>query len=437
MTVYYPHPADLSFLGGPEDGWILDSIFQEVDLDTGELIFEWRASDHIAVDSTMRSTLDSDDGKTPTSGFDYFHINSIDKDHTGNYIISARHTHQILCISPQGETIWILGGKHNMFTDLSAGRATDFTWQHHARWHAPNNTLSLFDNAQSTTGGLPYRGDHSRGLLLRLDTTAHTAQLVHDYSDLAHPKLTASQGSMQVLAAADATGEGGRVLVDYGFVPAWTEFAPGGDVLCDVRLAPWVLWPLGMVTSYRGFKTARWVGRPGSVPSTSLRPADGVLYVSWNGATEVVAWVLQGAEWEGLVREGGFEDLAVQRKDGFEAGLEVADDMPRYLRVAAVDRDGAVLGYSQVVDRYVGNAGGSWWPPRLLTVACVMLGVAVALLLVVRRVRRALLRRFPRAAAMAEVMSEWKRRSLEWTGISVWDASRRPEYRELPSWGDG
>ncbi|KAJ4393227.1 hypothetical protein N0V93_002435 [Gnomoniopsis smithogilvyi] len=428
MTVYYPQPADLTSFGGPEDGWLLDSIFQEVDIDSGELIFEWRASDHITIDSTMRSSLDTNEGMTPISGFDYFHINSIDKDHLGNYIISARHTHQVLCISPQGETLWILGGKYNIFTDLSSGRATDFAWQHHARWHG-NDTLSLFDNSKSTTTGDSNHTDHSRGLLLRLDTDTRTAKVLHDYYDPAHPKLASSQGSMQMM---DDTG---NVLVDYGFLPAWTEFSPAGDVLCDVHLAPSIIWKLGMVTSYRAFKTTQWVGRPRYAPKTHHRPADGILYVSWNGATEIENWVLQGAEWEG-VHDEIFEDVDVQMKEGFEASFGITDDMPQYLRVAAVDRDGAVLGYAQVVDRYVGNAESTSLLQSPWIVIPVTLVVAIASFLALWQVRRVLLRHFPRGVTMAEVISEFKRMSFEWPGTSNQRMSRGLEYRELESWED-
>lgn len=428
MTIYYPQPADLTSFGGPEDGWLLDSIFQEVDLETGELIFEWRASHHIPIESTMRSTLDTDEGLSPSSGFDYFHMNSIEKDHLGNYILSARHTHQILCISPQGETLWILGGKNNTFTDLSSGRATDFAWQHHARWHG-TDTLSLFDNSKSTTRGDNNHTDHSRGLLLRLDTDAKTAKVIHDYSDPAHPKLASSQGSMQMME------DTGRVLVDYGFLPAWTEFSSAGDVLCDVHFAPWVIWKLGMVTSYRAFKSTTWVGRPAYAPKIHLRPADGVLYVSWNGATEVEKWVLQGSDWEGVYDEV-FEDVDVQMKEGFEAGFELVDDMPQYLRVAAFDRNGEVLGYTTVTDRYVGNVDAGSLLLTILIVLSVMLVVTIVSLLVLWRVRRGLLRRFPEGITVAEIISELKKMSFEWPGMSTQGRRRGPEYRELESWDD-
>ncbi|KAK3629071.1 hypothetical protein LTR56_006532 [Elasticomyces elasticus] len=40
-------PSDPSF-AGPKKGYVWDSVFQEIDLKTGKLLFQWRASDHFA-----------------------------------------------------------------------------------------------------------------------------------------------------------------------------------------------------------------------------------------------------------------------------------------------------------------------------------------------------------------------------------------------------
>ncbi|KUI53584.1 hypothetical protein VP1G_00882 [Cytospora mali] len=423
ISVYYPQAIDLSPVGGPVDGWVLDSIFQEVDLDTGDLIFEWRASDHIPIEMTMRSFVGSDLGDSPDTGFDYFHINSVDKDHLGNYIISARHTHTVICISPQGETLWILGGKQNMFKDLSDGRATDFSWQHHARWHG-TNTLSLFDNAKSTNGGHKFMGDHSRGMMLELDTEAMTAKLLHDYYDPKHPKLSESQGSMQVM-------DSGKVLVDYGFFPAFTEFSPEGEVICDVRLAPWLIWQVGMVTSYRGFKTDRWVGKPWYAPEVSLRPSEGVIYVSWNGATEVDRWVLQGADWDGVSQEV-YEDLDIQTKDGFEMGFDISDDYPQYVRVTALDKNGDILKHTIVMDRYVGNAKSSGAHGFLVTM-CVMIVLMIVAIIFRKNLYGVWRRGFPQrtVAGVRGVFASVRRRSAEWRR-----SGGKSEYNELQNYED-
>jgi hypothetical protein len=36
-------PTDLTSMGDPEGGTVLDGIAQEVDIETGEVLFEWPA----------------------------------------------------------------------------------------------------------------------------------------------------------------------------------------------------------------------------------------------------------------------------------------------------------------------------------------------------------------------------------------------------------
>lgn len=44
--------TDLSSVGGPVEGFAWDCIIQEIDIVTDELLFEWRALDHVPVDET-------------------------------------------------------------------------------------------------------------------------------------------------------------------------------------------------------------------------------------------------------------------------------------------------------------------------------------------------------------------------------------------------
>ena len=353
MTVYLNTPADLSAIGGPADGWILDSIFQEVDIETGTLLFEWRASKHVGLrDSMLNFALEGKSaGRDPQTSFDFFHINSVDKDESGNYVISARHMHSVMCISATdpSEILWTLGGTKNKFHDLSDGHATDFAWQHHARVHA-NHTITIFDNARSES--IEYVGEYSRGLLLQLDTAAWTVKRLAEYADPSHRYRAQSQGSAQLM-------DDGKMLLGYGFLPNLVEFASDGRVLCDVRLAPLVISSFGMVTSYRAFKTSSWVGKPKTIPSIYLRASDRRMFVSWLGATEVDRWILQGADWEG-VQQDRYVDLLEKDKDGFEVSITLHDQMPEYIRVAAVDEKGNVLKHSEVVSRKKGNAPATW-----------------------------------------------------------------------------
>jgi hypothetical protein len=162
--------------------WIWDCVLQEVSVDTHDVVFEWRASEHIDMNDTYHLVRQAGSYEDP---FDWFHMNSIDKDELGNYLVSARYTHSVTYIDGRtGGVIWVLGGKSNMFMDLSNGSAINFAWQHDTRFVSPDlftqtyvppteqpgystRLLSLFDNAAEDQNYV-YGMDHSRGLLLEV-----------------------------------------------------------------------------------------------------------------------------------------------------------------------------------------------------------------------------------------------------------------------------
>ena len=77
-------------------------------------------------------------GKNKDDAFDFFHINSIDKTESGDYIVSARYMLAVICVSGKtGEILWQLGGKNNNFKDLD--HALNFAWQHHGRAITPSH----------------------------------------------------------------------------------------------------------------------------------------------------------------------------------------------------------------------------------------------------------------------------------------------------------
>ena len=68
MTLYEIVPGDVSMFRefdpqkNPDDkdaNYIWDGVFQEINLDTGDLIFEWRASEHVNVTETYRPVYGS------------------------------------------------------------------------------------------------------------------------------------------------------------------------------------------------------------------------------------------------------------------------------------------------------------------------------------------------------------------------------------------
>ncbi len=229
-SAYRARQYDLSSVGGPRNGTLLDSYFQEIDVTTGKVILEWRASDHVEVSESYMPVP-----TRPSVPYDFFHLNSVDVDTDGNIIVSARHCFCVYKLDRStGNVIWRLHGKHS---DFKMMKGTKFFWQHHARHH-PGNVLTLFDDGAGAT----FNESHSRGLKLKLRYDSMTCELVQAYEP--HPTiLAASQGSVQVL-------ENGNVFVGWGNQPYFSEYSSDGRLLYCGKLP-------NEVFSYRAFR-APW-----------------------------------------------------------------------------------------------------------------------------------------------------------------------------------
>jgi hypothetical protein len=333
MTVYKPTYIGKMSGHGAFMGWIWDCIIQEVDIATQKLIFEWKASEHYDIWSSHN--LEGQTG-THNAPYDFFHLNSIDKDPSGNYLISSRYMHSLTYINGQtGDIIWIMGGKQNQFTDISDGKALSFTWQHHARWHDNYTTITLFDN------GADYghkTAKFSRGLHLSVDTQAMTVSLIQEYIN-PEKILSSSQGSLQVLP-------NDNVFIGYGYNGVWTEFTPDGNAICDVHFESASRFNTGDVQSYRMMKYKNWVGKPSTNPDLAIE--GDVAYISWNGATNVVTWNLERAS----AAEGNditYTEIKGVVKSGFETAI-VLDGITGLLRITGVDHDGKLLGSTSIVE---------------------------------------------------------------------------------------
>ncbi|KAI4755600.1 hypothetical protein E4T52_12306 [Aureobasidium sp. EXF-3400] len=392
LTVYEVYPHDLSQLRNFEEWeedphYIWDSLFQEIDIETNELLFQWRASDHYSVDETFKAIGGAGTRNEP---FDWYHINSVQKDEFDNYLVSARYTHTVTYINgTSGDIIWILGGKRNMFKDLDNGFATNFAWQHDARFHSKTEfpelfsedialhgsskeidgvtkqLVTLFDNSAED---VEHTLDSSRGLLLEVTyPSAHLPSIQHDLTkrddvqtqddrylakviqSYDHPQgpLSTSQGSVQVIPSEDDKKDS-KVFVGYGYNALFSEYSADGTLLCDNHFATNYSWGTGDVQSYRSFKFP-WIGRPVD-PPTAVLSTDGQIYISWNGATEVGGYVLQHTR-KFPASEKAWKNVLHIDKSGFETVIDIEDaELLRYIRIKAVDKKGVMLGVSREID---------------------------------------------------------------------------------------
>src|SRR5215212_1878664 len=313
LTIYNLVSQDLSYLGGPVAGRVIEGVAQEPDIETGEVLFEWHSLDHVGVEESYNENYYSDQ-------LDYFHINSIDVDHDHNLLISARNTSAVYKVDKvergSGEILWRLGGKRS---DFEMGEGTRTAFQHDAR-RQEDGTITIFDN-----GAYPPVHEQSRAIQLRLDEEAMKATLVREYTS-PEKILATSQGNAQFLS-------NGNVLVGWGSEPFVSEFSGDGELLMNAGFPP-------ECESYRAFRFS-WSGLPASVAALAVgrRSSNRVtLYASWNGSTEVTAWeVLSGPHPNHL------EPLGEVPRDGFETAM-LAQTKDPFVAVRARDSSGEILG---------------------------------------------------------------------------------------------
>jgi Arylsulfotransferase (ASST) len=294
---------------------VLEGAFQEIDIKTGKVLFEWHSVGHVALLESYYH-LPRHPGKT----YDYFHINTIEVDDDGNFLVSARNTHTIYKINRRSGTVmWRLGGKRS---DFELGRGVRFGWQHDVR-RQQDGTITIFDNAAA-----PKLRRQSRGIVLRVDERRKHATLLHTFVHTP-PIVAVDQGNMQKLP-------NGNYLIGWGHQPFVTEFGPQGKTLLDLRFAR------EGADSYRAYRFP-WVGRPHNKPAIAVE--GDTLYASWNGATEVKAWQLLGGPVKKKLRP-----LLTVEKTGFETAIALPAEAA-WVAVRALDRLGRSMARSQAVGR--------------------------------------------------------------------------------------
>lgn len=209
----------------------------------------------------------------------------MDKNGDGDYLVSARHLNCIFKISgTTGSVLWQLGGKNSSFLqDFS------FTWQHDARFLEENSTVTIISFLDNESNG-KYRGaDVSSALVVALDvqSTPMTARLL---KRIIRPdrELSHFRGNVQVM-------DNENTLVEWGTPSYLTEFSPDGTLLQEARFYSENL------VNYRAFKYS-FSAEPYEDPTLvlhSYNPSRGktvsMLYISWNGATDVHSWNFYGA----------------------------------------------------------------------------------------------------------------------------------------------
>ena len=335
-------PRNLSKYGGAYNGALIDSAVQEYNLKTGKLIRSWDALDHIPLSQSQASL--------PTNAFpwDAYHINAIELVGNGSFLVDraggdtrAVDPRQGRGVGPRRDAharprnVDLLGdqlrdrGESGEGID-KFGPGAAFQWQHDVRLQS-SSTVTMFDDhcCQLTGGGTSVAATGpSRGLVIKLDPTTHTARLVSQFK---------GDGNFESEYMGDTQPQSnGNTFVGWGSEPYFSEYSSSGKLLFEGELP-------GPNLSYRS-TLEQWVGLPDSLPAGAARSTSGktTVYASWNGATQLASWrVLAGASAAHLAA------VKSAAKSGFETAIPLAQGYRSY-KLQALDSAGKVIGSSPV-----------------------------------------------------------------------------------------
>ncbi|KAJ4267148.1 hypothetical protein NW762_003247 [Fusarium torreyae] len=292
VTAYNTTEYNLTAMGGPEKGYIADSMFFEIDIETQDVLFSWSALQHFYPEDSMQPLISTKGNGGPRSPYDFFNLNSVQAVGYDSFLISSRHFWSVFLISRStGGILWELRGnaKGGDFGALPPdGR---FRWQNHVRAHQVTSkgmVISMLDNHNSheDTGKTP-----SRGLILHVKLPPNRSEKPQVLRTLQPDVARFSQdfGNYQLGLS------NGNQLISYGDGGVVHEFGPddGHDLRWQGRFGF-----DGAVRSYRAYKY-QWKGTPTHwSPSLVLekRGESVVGFVSWNGATDIEAYNVYAVE---------------------------------------------------------------------------------------------------------------------------------------------
>jgi hypothetical protein len=326
LTVFNTIHCDLTSGGGPREGDVTDTSFQELDLKTGLVRREWTGVDHVALSESYASP----NHVSAEWPWDYLHLNTVDRRADGTTLLSGRNTSQLYLIDDRtGQVTTTAGGKHSTVT---MGPGSETAYQHDAET-LPDGDISVFDN-----GGSPFTThSQSRAVVVDLDVQAGTdtevAEFVHP-----RPLQASSQGNVQLLPNGDW-------FVGWGGEPYFSEFNPAGEMIYDAHM-PTEAIPSHKnehADSYRVYRF-QWSGTPTAPPAIAAESAGHGLtvYASWNGATKVAAWEVLGGS-----SRSDLKAVAHASKSGFETAVKTPAEA--YVEVQALDSAGAAIGHSAII----------------------------------------------------------------------------------------
>ncbi|KAJ5380364.1 uncharacterized protein N7496_002792 [Penicillium cataractarum] len=345
-TVYLREEISLAEYGRPEEQtWLQTGGFAEIDLNTAEVTYEWRSYNQIPLAESVHYSPYA--GVEGPPGWDYVHINAVDKNDNGDYLISMRFTNTLYLVSGvDGHIIWRLNGQHG------GDFVQEFTFskQHDAKFLESSGThhiISFLNNASDEEFA---EESVSSALIIEVEsgTVPMTARVLHRYNR-PDGDLTRLRGNSQVLPNQNmfvCWSQGGYI----------SEFSLEGDPLMSAQFTS------PRYSNYRAYKF-EFTGRPhtppdvvSSVVGTDESNLVTTFWVSWNGATDIAHWnfYAQASQFNKPVLVGNAS------KTDFET-MFIAKGYLDWVTVEAVDHNGTAFGISKVHRTSFPNWETSGW----------------------------------------------------------------------------
>jgi hypothetical protein len=183
--------------------------------------------------------------------------------------------------------------------DSELGLGTSFCYQHDARFESQSDervTISLHNNDNTEFTG---HTSLTTGMVLDVELKgSKKVSLKSRMWDAAEPVYASSQGSYQSLG-------NGHSLQVHGSTPKIEEYDENGTIVMRARF--------GYDNTMQTYRTYRypWLGRPATKPDAVAclkNDGEAVVYVSWNGASDVESWKVQiGSAVKKTATRNGFE----------------------------------------------------------------------------------------------------------------------------------
>jgi hypothetical protein len=227
--------VDLTALGAgyAADEWVVDSAIREFDAD-GNVVWEWSsvaAFDIVETTYPQRFARYRPIVAGAQGEVDLIHINSIDVQPDGDYVVSARHLDNVFRVDrATGGIDWILRGspvptvpRPDDVLTIVGDPLNGPLRPHDARLEG--DVLTMFDNRTET-------GGPARAVAYRIDPTARTATLLWQITE---PLGRPSNATGSVRVQPD-----GAVLVDWGLPlqPMFEEFDAFGNSIMRISQLP-------------------------------------------------------------------------------------------------------------------------------------------------------------------------------------------------------